>query len=158
MQDCASTSLACAQQLSSDAAVLFVLDKANPVIYLCRNPANRCAAASLSSQALTQFHVLLLAAGRLLLVSRVSGQAVQEVALPSLGSSLAPQPPAAAASPALLRDEETSTVYLAAGEAPESMITCPGRISWSIREGMRTPAQQGSRVLMGGAGCRGGAI
>lgn len=66
-------------------------------------------------QALTQFHVLLLSAGRLLLVSRISGQVVQEVPLSSLGSGVAPHSTALLA---LLRDRETSTIYLSAGEDP----------------------------------------
>ena len=65
-------------------------------------------------QALTQFHVLLLSARSLHLVSRVSGRSVQEVPLSSLGGTYA-QPSAAVPSLALLRDAETSTIYLAAG-------------------------------------------
>ena len=65
-------------------------------------------------QALTQFHILLLSARSLHLVGRVSGRGVQEVLLSSLGGAFA-QPSAPVPSLALLRDAETSTIYLAAG-------------------------------------------
>ena len=82
------------------------------------------------AQALTQFHVLLLSARSLHLVSRVSGRSVQEVPLSSLGGAYA-QPSAHVASLALLRDAETSTIYLAAGVRYLGLtcrtFTCPTR-------------------------------
>lgn len=61
-------------------------------------------------QAMTQFHVLLLTARNLQVVSRISGQTVQDIPL----SSSVPTLPAGAFL-GLIRDEETGSIFLMAG-------------------------------------------
>ncbi len=66
-----------------------------------------------ATQAMTEFHYLLLGQNSLHIYSRISGQLVQQVAISGPGGVL---PAAQGASSMLLRDAEAAQVYLVAGE------------------------------------------